>query len=206
VSDSHDWETTLDHAIASFGGQPLGPHLEPIIRKHHAEHPHVVQAAINRIANGYAQGTIRSPWGALKADLERRHAAAPAIKQGNEEQQALARTSQWMRAAGMHYDRWPEIHDELFGDRGTIREHPALEQQLHDLWQELRPIGQQLDQELEERSAKYRADLTKQRAKPNIKNADKPPTCTGCGQTEGHSDTCPKLQRMRQLQTKAQAA
>lgn len=171
MSESQDWETTLEHAINNFGGQPLGPNLEPIIRKHHTEHPAIVQAAINRIANAYAAGTIRSPWGALKADLERRQAAAPAVKQGNDQQRAAQRAEQWMRAAGLHFDRWTEIEDELFGDRGSLREHPSLKGQMQALYEEHRPRGLQAETDDLARAAKYRDDQANAKKKT-------PPTTT----------------------------
>jgi hypothetical protein len=201
-----NWDETLEHAVTAFGETPRD-HLADQVAAHHAQHPETVNRLIDEIAAMRDAGTCHSPWGMLKSRLGNLATSQPKATKATSQAKALERASQWMHAAGIHYDRWPEVHDELFGDRGTLKDHPALEQQLHDLWQELRPIGEQLEQELEERSAKYRADLTEQRAKPNVENADKPPTCSGCGQTEGHSDTCPKLNRMRQLQTdQAQAA
>lgn len=163
------WEDTLEHAIASFGGQTPRDQLATYIAGHHEQHPETVTALINEIANQWATGAIRSPWGVLKSRLANLSKTKPKAKASNDQERAYRRAEQWMRAAGMHYDRWSEVQDELFGYRGQLRHWPHLEPKAHDLWEQVRPVGEQLETEAEERQARY----AQQRSIPRKPQAQK---------------------------------
>lgn len=154
------WPAFLDHTIDRFGGQTPGPTLQATVERAYAEHPHLVQATVERIAIRHANGTASSPWGILKADLERRTQATPAASAQADQAKALTRAEQRMRAEFLHYDRWSEVADELFRDNAPLHAWPHLEQQLHDLYDELRPAGELIEQQAIDRQAKYAQDAT----------------------------------------------
>lgn len=149
------WPAFLDHTIDRFGGQTPGPTLQATVERAYAEHPNLVQATVERIAIRHANGTAASPWGILKADLERRTQATPAASAQADQAKALTRAEQRMRAEFLHYDRWSEIADELFREGASLHPWPHFEQQLHELWDELRPAGELIEQQAIERQAAY---------------------------------------------------
>jgi hypothetical protein len=60
-----------------------------------------------------------------------------------------------MRTTGLHYDRESELLDELYGDRGRLKDHPNTRQRMLELWNELRPLGELVDHEATERGLRY---------------------------------------------------
>lgn len=63
-----------------------------------------------------------------------------------------------MRAAGKHYDRWPEVEEELFGERGLLSAYdsPKLREKMRALWDEARPEGELIEKQAEERAEKWK--------------------------------------------------
>jgi hypothetical protein len=154
---NEEWDETLNHAIESFGGQAPHQTLEAYLANQHAQHPAIVRAAINRIADSYANGTVRSPWGVLKTELEKRAAVQPKVKASTDQAKAHERAEQWIHSAGFHYDRVSELHDELYGDRGTVRQHPATEPTLTTLWADLQPARIKTETDQQTRLDHWRA-------------------------------------------------
>lgn len=158
---TYDWQTTYAQAITTFGGDTPGAALEQHVLNQFRQHPQAVTNAIRKIGEAYEAGRIRSPWGALKAEIAKQVDADIVVPSGNDRKQAVLRADQWMRNAGMHLDRWDECEDELFGDRGILKPHdsPQLRDRMRNAWNTVRPIGEQVELEAEERAAKWVADV-----------------------------------------------
>lgn len=152
------WDELLYETAELFGGQLPRPDLATEIQAAHNRAPQALERAIDQIANEYAQGNIRSPWGILKARLASLHTPETERKATNinQREKAVARAEQWIRTAGLHYDRETELLDELYGDRGPLRAHPDTKGRILELWNELRPLGVITEQDHEQRMARYR--------------------------------------------------
>lgn len=164
-----DWHTEYARALSLFGGDTPGPHLEQELLDRFQEHPQAVTNAITKIGKAYANGKIHSPWGALKAEIPKQIQNESRVGDGHERSRAIANAEQWMRNAGLMYDRWSEVEDELY--RGTL-EHWAKDRQLRDrmqaLYDDLRPTGIQIEHEEIERADQYKANRAKIAALPKI--------------------------------------
>jgi len=138
-----DWHTEYARALQAFGGDTPSATLEQDLLDAFTQHPQAVTNAITKIGKAYAAGKIHSPWGALKAEIPKQVDRDIHVGDGNERNRAIANAERWIHNAGLHYDRWPEIRDELY-ERGPLQHWPkdqALEQRMHDLWDMLRPAG-----------------------------------------------------------------
>jgi hypothetical protein len=145
--------------MRDIGGDPPGSHLEDTLIDAYADHPDTVERSVEKITLAYKAGKIRSPWGALKAEVAKAVDATrnPTHDHSATRNRAIERAEQRIRNELLHYDRWPEAEDELFGDRGTLRQHktPALRQRMETLWTELRPLGQLTEHQAEQRASNH---------------------------------------------------
>lgn len=156
------WHELLDQAIRDFGDPP-GAQLEQKLVDAYAEHPAAVQVTLRKVAEQHKKGTVRQPWGLVQAELAKQISVRANIPATAERAVAEARAEQWMRAAGLHFDRWPEVEDDLFGDRGRL--HPwhtddALKQRMERLWNEVRPAGEALEHDQLERADRWKQQRT----------------------------------------------
>jgi len=152
------WHDLLADAIQAFGDSP-GPTLEQDLLDAYAEHPSAVQVAISKITQAHQAGKINSPWGALKAELAKQMSVRRNLPASSDRAVHERNAEQWMRTAGLHYDRWSEVQDELFGARGKLApwvNDQVLEARLRKLYDEVRPIGEQLEHEELERAEKWK--------------------------------------------------
>lgn len=158
---TYEWETTLLDAIQAFGGQTPGGQLEEDIRTIFADNPALVTAAIKRIATQYETGSIRSPWGVLRTECAKRSETTLKIATTHDRDKAIARAEQWIRTAGIHYDRETELLDELFTHErnppGLLSAHdtPPLRTRITELWNELRPQGERVETAALERARNW---------------------------------------------------
>ena len=154
-----DWQTLRNQFMRTIGGDPPGAKLEDQLIQAYTEHPDMVERATEKIALAHKAGKIHSPWGALKAEVAKATDAArnPHHDKGHSRTKAVARAEQRIRNELLHYDRLEEALDELFGVRGTLREHdsPELRERMSDLWHELRPLGTATELEAEARGLRY---------------------------------------------------
>lgn len=156
-----DWHTEYARALTNFGGDTPSATLEQDLLDAFQQHPQAVTNAITKISKAYANGKIHSPWGALKAEIPKQVAADTRVGDGAERSRAIANAEQWIRTAGLMYDRWTEIHDELFGDRGTLhpwREDHQLVGRIETLWTEHRPLGIETEHAELERAEHWKAN------------------------------------------------
>jgi hypothetical protein len=154
-----DWQTLRNQFMRDIGGDPPGSHLEDTLIDAYADHPELVQRSFEKITLGHKAGKIRSPWGALKTEVEKVIAGTrnPTHEPGTKRDKAIQRAEQWMRTAGMHYDRESEIEDELFGVRGMLQEYIETKPRILELYRELRPVAETSDAEREQFYAKRKA-------------------------------------------------
>ena len=160
-----DWQTLRNKFMRDTGGDLPGGRLEQQLIDAYAEHPTAVEKAIEKITLGHAAGKVRSPWGALKTEIER-HANNPTHETGHGREKAIQRAEQRIRNELLHYERWDEVEDELFGPRGTVKDHdtPTLRERLEALWNDLRPLGELTEHEQIERLARWRQQQDEQAA------------------------------------------
>jgi hypothetical protein len=178
---TYDWPTIRADAIARFGGDAPRAELEQQIIDTFEQHPQLVVLAIDKIADGYQTGRIRSPWAVLKTHIER--AAQPGAdiqaEDTTQKQKRIQRAEAWIKAAGIHFDSPDEITLELF-DTGKLlnpyaqaelvrtdneearwtlnaRGDQNLIGRMLSVWEEHRPTGIQLETEAQERADAYRA-------------------------------------------------
>lgn len=161
------WHELLEQAIRQFGDTP-GATLEQHLIDAYADHPAAVQVAISKISQAHQAGKINSPWGAVKAELAKQLNVRRNLPSSSERAVHERNTEQWMRTAGLHYDRWTEIHDELFGDRGKLApwaNDQVLEARIRKHYDDHRPTGEQLERDEHDRAAKWQSTRpTKEKA------------------------------------------
>ena len=160
-----DWQTVRNRFMRATGGDPPGAHLEDDIIAAFAQHPDAVVKSMEKIVLGYKAGRIRSPWGALKHEVAKAADAAnnPTVDRAHTRANAIQRAEQWMRTAGLHHDRESELIDELYGERGRLRDHPETQERMLALWNELRPLGEEADQDAIDRGLRYQQQRAAQK-------------------------------------------
>lgn len=162
-----EWEDLAYATAERFGGTIPHPDTANVIASVYARAPHAVLRAIDRVADDYDNGTIRSPWGVLKTRVQQITVDQKGAAKSTGREKAIERAEQRMRNELLHYDRWPEVEDELFGDRGTLREHdnPTLRQRMETLWTDLRPLGELVEHEAIQRGLLHQEQRARLAAK-----------------------------------------
>jgi hypothetical protein len=159
-----DWQTEYARALNLYGGDTPSATLEQDLLDAFTQHPQAVTNAITKIGKAYAAGRIHSPWGALRTEIPKQVNAHTRVGDGNERSRAIANSEQWMRTAGIMFDRFSEVEDELYGDRGRLRpwaNDRALKQRLEQLWNEQRPIGETIEADELERAQTWKTARAK---------------------------------------------
>jgi hypothetical protein len=169
-----DWQETFGKALEAFPDPP-GPGLENQLRDVFLGHPRAVANAITKIVAAYEGGGIYSPWGALKSEITQQIEREARVSGVREATGSTARAEQWIRNAGVHFDRWEEVEDELFGERGILRDHKGdivLRTRLLNFWQQHRPIGEQVEREQIERAEAWKVSSEVLRNLPRVEVRD----------------------------------
>ena len=153
------WSDIRERALHLFGGDSPHGQLEQEILDVFERQPALVADQVERIGLRFQQGQVRSPWAVLrKAVVEAAIGPDVSATDTTSRERAVAQAEQWLRAAGVMFDRWSEVEDELFGDRGRLRQwadDTGLHERMKRLWQSERPRGEQCEQEELERAAKF---------------------------------------------------
>ncbi len=175
-----DWAELRTHANELFHETP-NPITEQTIIDAYQLHPDAVEKAINAVAIDVQAGTIRSGWGVLRkrAETIRQPPTNPTRTSSISREKSIMRAEQWIRAAGIHYDRESELQLELFGSTGVLRPYaqidlepapetdnarwqlgqPRGDQTLIDrittLWHQHRPEGEAIEADVLERAKLY---------------------------------------------------
>ena len=169
----HHWPVIRQQAIDTFGGELPHAHTEQAIIDVFTEHPTIVLRLIDELANA----TVRSRWAVLAKRLEQA-LNAPDVTATDEpdRDKRIRQAEAWIRIAGIHCDRWADIHDELFGNVGGPEktgpllkpwaDDQALEARMERLWAEQRPRGEQVEREAIERGLRYIEHRNTMRTQP----------------------------------------
>lgn len=174
-----DWATLRDHLIEKYASTPHPTAEQEIIDAYELHPAQVEKAALALIdATG-----ITSPWGLLKSKAAKIAAppSNPTRPSAIDREKQISRAENWIRTTGCHYDRQTEILDELFNDRGLLREYAQIDliedtsssdakwmlseptgdfqlvERMTKQWDQARPAGITIEQDSEARAAKYRA-------------------------------------------------
>jgi len=164
------WTHLRDTAIRRFNDTPSSDQELRIIAVFQ-DRPELVAAQIELVANRHAAGQVNNPWPFLTTSLER-------ATQIPEDVRATDKTSrsakvriaeQWIRNAGIHFDRETEIQDELFGYHGILNawaDDQPLRDRLTQLWRDERPRGEKVEAEAEARGTQKPTPRQHEPAKP----------------------------------------
>ena len=154
------WAETHAEALERFGQTPLGRDLEAELVEIFEQRPEAVGLAIDDIGKGFAAGRIRSPWGALRAELARQEARAKVVATGNvDRERQLQRLEQYMRAAGLQLADEAEVLDDCFGYGGRWRAFAAdepMRARALELWRSLQPAAAKVEAEALERAENWK--------------------------------------------------
>ena len=154
------WHDTRDAAIEALDGRWPSPEDEEQIVQAFASDPRRVIAEINSVAESFSRGEVRSPWGLIRSRVVRRSTRVVVVEASQAKAAAVARAEQWIRTAGLHFDRQEEVHSELF-DEGRQLHAYADDEELADrllaLWRDVRPRGEQVEAEAVRRAAAWKA-------------------------------------------------
>lgn len=153
------WTEQRERAAEAFGGRYPDAELEAEVMGVFSERPAFVVDAIDDVANAFKAGRIHSPWPFLRAKLNAPQAEL-VVTDESERLRKIAAAEQWLRSAGLHFDRQAEVEDELYGDTGRLRAWASDEQlreRLLGLWRELASLGAQVEAEALERAREHLA-------------------------------------------------
>lgn len=165
---SYDWLEERSKAIALFGDQPHAE-TEQDVLEHFQRSPALVIEEIASVGQSVQSGSVRSGWAVLRKRLGAVDRANVIVSAEPSREKRISQAEQWMRVAGLHFDRWDEVEDELFGDRGKLRSWPELKERMQSLWSEQRVIGELVEREEIERAQeriKLRAKLAEKSSEP----------------------------------------
>lgn len=163
MSEALIWGDARESIEHSFAGQvPYDEHDEQLVMNAWQRNPHRVMAEVERLAAKQQRGEITFPWRVLSkiapSIISRVDQNARADVDA-EKARAQRRSLSWVRNAGLHFDRWQDVFDEVFGERGNLRlwrEDEAVVQAVRDCWEEVRPEGVRLQEEVELRAHRHR--------------------------------------------------
>ncbi len=169
-SRTYEWGKIRDAAITAWGRVPQGQ-LEADVIAVFKEHPALVEATIAKITPKFQDGRIKNPWAILRLELQKASNLDhnPTVTDEKPREKAVARAEQWVRTAGIHFDRESEIPEELF-DSGigspqlaAWKTDAALRERILNLWREHRPAGEQVEREADERGIRDQTNRQEQK-------------------------------------------
>lgn len=175
-----DWQELRDHLIDAYHETPH-PSTEQEIIDAYQLHPAAIEKAALALID---VPDIRSCWAVLKtrAITIAQAPSNPTRSTGLDKERAIQRAEQWIRAAGLHYDRDSEILLELFGSPSTLlgayatvetiaddssdgkwklaepTGDVALVEHILKVYNDLRPKGIAVEEESIARAEKWKAD------------------------------------------------
>lgn len=171
MSDEYVWSAMRDAMIERTGQTPSAE-VESRVLAVFQYHPKLVEASIAHVTERYERGIIRSPWPVLAKHAEEARDAlgrgdGVTVSNARDRVKARERGARWIKSTGVHYDRDPEVEDELFGPVGMLRDYAddaELRDELLALWASERPRGVRCEAEAVERGRRQRAHLQQARA------------------------------------------
>jgi hypothetical protein len=170
---THTWDEHRERFVEATGDAPSSD-LEARILDVFERHPTLVIAGVDHVAGRYERGLVRAPWVVLAMHVEEAAAssarASVPVQDERDRDRARSRAAQWMRVVGLLFESESELRDELFGERGMLRDFAndsELAEALIDLWHDLRPIGQRIEREAVERGRLNVAARAATRSRPS---------------------------------------
>ena len=153
-----NWGELRNHLIEQYGDTPR-PETEAVIIAAYELHPTALEHAAQSVAIDVTTGTIRSGWAVLRsrANSIASPPSNPSRPTSVDREKRIARAEQWIRNAGTHYDQVTEVEDELFNERGLLRDHPDLKERMLHTWAEERHTGMQLEHDQIARAEAWKA-------------------------------------------------
>jgi hypothetical protein len=137
----YSWNQLRDNFINATHDNPSAPVEERVLIVFR-ESPALVEASMGKVIAAQAAGRVRSPWPFLATVVEQ-HASGAGdviVRDEDEKANAVRLAERWLRNAGVHFDRWSEVQEELF-ERGMLRPWADDEQLRANIllsWQEVR--------------------------------------------------------------------
>lgn len=170
---THTWDEHRERLVEATGDVPSSD-LERRILDVFERHPTLVIAGVEHVAGRYERGLVRAPWVVLAMHVEEAAAssarASTPVQDERDRDRARSRAAQWMRVVGLLFESESELRDELFGERGMLREFAndsELTEGLLDLWHDLRPLGERIEREAVERGRLSVAARAATRSRPS---------------------------------------
>jgi hypothetical protein len=155
---TYRWSEVREKAALEFGRHP-DAELEAELLQVFQERPAFVVSAIEDVMRAFESGRIHSPWMLLRKQVKAAPLELVVANDEVERERAVARAEQWLRVCGLHFDRFEEVEDDLFGDRGKLQtwaSDESLRERLRTLWKAQRARGEQIEAEAEERGQRAR--------------------------------------------------
>ena len=127
------WQEAYDDACQRFGGQRPGNALEQELIEAYEARPVAFQHAVDKLAQRYADGKVRSPWPLVKAELEQDAQRALIVGDDSAERELQIHLAErFIANAGWGLPTEAELVDELLVARMVdawkrARTVPAIE-------------------------------------------------------------------------------
>jgi hypothetical protein len=155
---SYLWSEARERGIRLFGDAP-GPELEHELIEWFQARPRQVVEAIEHVGREVEQGKVHSGWAVVRARLRRLSDTTEVVASDeSERKRRVALVEQWLRTAGLYFDRRSEIEDELFGEWGRLRDlggDRVLRRRVVELWERERPTGERVEYAAAERMRRH---------------------------------------------------
>jgi hypothetical protein len=161
MTSREDWPDIRAHIVTEFAGEQPGNELEATLIDLYATNPAAVLNAVPSIAQSLAAGKINSGWAVLRTAAAKKAVEPQGTTIGKAK--LIRNADQWLKTVGLMFDRWSEVEDELFGERGRLRTiaNDKLKARYQDAWNEVRPQGEAVEQAELERANAWKANTTK---------------------------------------------
>lgn len=164
MTTEYVWSDLRQYANELYEDTP-GAAIEARILDVFRRHPQIVARGIDHVAEQCRKGTVHSPWAVLAVHVEgaTRPLEEATASDTSDRDKTIRRAEQWLRASGKHFDRWAEVAEVLFvtgwSDKGTglaaWAKDEALRERMAKLWREVRPEGELVSEQAEERARRW---------------------------------------------------
>jgi hypothetical protein len=161
--DATTWGEMREKIVDAFAGQaPYDENDEHKIVEAWQRNPRRIEVEVERLAQRQTVGQVTFPWRVLAKIAPTIIGPVDATATANvdaEKARAQRRFLSWIRNAGLHCDRWEDVYDEAFGERGRLqlwKDEGDVIDEVRACWEEHRPRGVEVERRAEERMLRYR--------------------------------------------------
>lgn len=161
------WSEARRRAIDLFNGELPKAETEATLIEAFEHAPTAVLRALEQVADDHRQGKVRSGWAVWAKRAQAAQSRSEiTVEVGQDRERRIQNAERWLHNAGIHFDRWQDVQDELFTvptgrERGHLHEwadDTLLRERMRKLWQDLRPRGEQAEREELERAEAWKAN------------------------------------------------